>query len=375
MSSRTGAINASDATSKFSGIALEDAEVEFGRKISPLVVVTLVAALLLLIIVSFVIGRFSISIPEIFEGIYNHLFRPETVDPYSASYVSDYGRIDAVLFSGRGPRIMVVCLVGAALAVSGASYQGMFKNPLVSPDILGSSTGASFGACLALLLNLDYFYTMLFAFLGGMAAVGLAVLLNRIVKYDPTLGLVLGGILVSSLFSSGTSFIKLVADGADKLPAITFWLMGSFNRITASSVPWWYVPVMAVGFVILIIMARRLNVLSFGDEEARAMGINTRSTRLLVIFASTLLASLSVAVAGVIGYVGLVVPHLARAIVGPNYKVLLPTSMFVGASFLLVIDNIARVAMPVEIPIGILTAIVGVPFFVVIFRSQMRGWR
>jgi iron complex transport system permease protein len=209
---------------------------------------------------------------------------------------------------------------------------------------------------------------------GGLAAVSLAVLLNRLVKYDPTLGLVLGGILVSSLFSSGTSFIKLVADSQDQLPTIQFWLMGSFNRVDGDDLLLAVVP-LVVGFVILMVMSWRLNVLSFGDDEARAMGVNTRRTRLLVIFASTMLASVSVAVAGIIGYVGLVVPHLARAIVGPNYKVLLPTSMFVGAAFLLVIDNIARVALSVEIPIGILTAIVGVPFFVVIFRNQMRGWK
>ena len=269
---------------------------------------------------------------------------------------------------------MLVCLVGAALACAGASYQGMFKNPLVSPDILGSSAGASLGACLAMLLNLGNFYIQLFAFIGGLAAVSLAVLLNRLVKYDPTLGLVLGGILVSSLFSAGTSFIKLVADAQDKLPSIQFWLMGSFNRVSSDDLGMAFWPLLA-GFIILILMSWRLNVLSFGDEEARSMGVNTRLTRLLVILASTLLASVSVAVAGVVGYVGLVVPHLARAIVGPNYKVLIPASLFVGATFLLVIDNIARVAMAVEIPIGILTAIVGVPFFIVIFRNQARGWR
>ena len=346
----------------------------FGRKVPAWVAVLLVVSLVALILISYAIGRYAVPIDELLNGVFTHFFDPDLVDPACSAYSVEADRIDRVIFSIRGPRIMLVCLGGAALACAGASYQGMFKNPLVSPDILGSSAGASLGACLAMLLNLGDIYIQLFAFIGGLAAVGLAVLLNRLVKYDPTLGLVLGGILVSSLFSSGTSFIKLVADAQDQLPSIQFWLMGSFNRVDSDDLLVSFVP-MLVGFVILIAMSWRLNVLSFGDEEARSMGVNTRVTRLLVILASTILASTSVAVAGVIGYVGLVVPHLARAIVGPNYKVLLPTSMFVGAFFLLVIDNIARVAFAVEIPIGILTAVVGVPFFVVIFRNQMRGWR
>lgn len=357
-----------------SACAAEEVEAAFGRKTPAWAAVALVATLLALVGVSYAIGRYAVPLNELVGGLFTHFFEPSLIDPASDAYSVEAGRIDRVIFSIRGPRILLVCLVGAALACAGASYQGMFKNPLVSPDILGSSAGASMGACLAMLLNLSGFYIQVFAFVGGLAAVSLAVLLNRLVKYDPTLGLVLGGILVSSLFSSGTSFIKLVADSQDQLPTIQFWLMGSFNRVDSDDLLLAVIP-LVVGFVILMVMSWRLNVLSFGDDEARAMGVNTRRTRLLVIFASTMLASVSVAVAGIIGYVGLVVPHLARAIVGPNYKVLLPTSMFVGAAFLLVIDNIARVALSVEIPIGILTAIVGVPFFVVIFRNQMRGWK
>lgn len=352
----------------------QQADVAFGRKVPTWVVVVLVLALIALILVSWVLGRYFSPLDELFGGVYTHFFHPELLDQNSATYSVSADRLDRVIFSIRGPRILMVCMAGAALSVAGASYQGMFKNPLVSPDILGSAAGAGMGACLAMLLNMGSFMIQVFAFVGGLVAVGLAVLLNRLVKYDPTLGLVLGGILVSSLFSSGTSFIKLVADAQDKLPQIQFWLMGSFNRVTSDDLSL-ASAIMVVGFVILILMSWRLNVLSFGDEEARAMGVNTRMTRLFVILASTLLTSAAVAVAGIVGYVGLVVPHLARAIVGPNYKVLLPTSMFVGAMFLLIIDDIARTLMPVEIPIGILTAIAGVPFFVVIFRSQIRGWK
>ena len=314
------------------------------------------------------LGRYSVTPIEWCQGVYAHIacfFDPD----YPIDTV-----LDNVLFKIRFPRIVVVLLSGAALAVAGASYQGMFKNPLVSPDILGASAGASFGACLALLLDMPNWEVQIFAFIGGMAAVGLAVWLNRLVKYDPILGLVLGGILVSTLFQSGTSIIKLLADANDKLPAITFWLMGSFAAEDADQMGAIILPMLS-GFALLLLESWKLNVLSFGDEEARSMGIDTRAVRLVVIFASTLVVSCSVAVAGIVGWVGLVVPHLARALVGPNYRVLLPTSMAVGASFLLVVDNIARLALSLEIPIGILTSILGVPFFIVIFRHNMKGWQ
>ena len=344
------------------------ADLVFGRKVPLWVVVVMVLALLVCILASFTLGRYNMSLNEFFSGIALHFTNPSAIaaDP-------ELARIDKVIFSVRLPRIIMVCLVGAALAVAGASYQGMFKNPLVSPDILGSSAGASLGACLALLLNAGNFWVQVGAFIGGIAAVSLAVWLNKLVKYDAILGLVLGGMLVSTLFSSGTSAIKLVADSQDQLPAITFWLMGSFSSVTMDQFIF-AAPLFIVGFVVLLSQSWKLNVLSFGDEEARAMGVNTRVTRIVVIIGSTLLASTSVAVAGIVGYVGLVIPHLARAIVGPNYKVLLPSSMFVGACFLLIVDNIARLVGAVEIPIGILTSIIGVPFFIFIFRRNMKGW-
>ena len=329
----------------------------------------LLLALVAMILLSFAWGRYAISPQELIQGIHNHFFNSDVL-----LVNEEVARIDKVIFNVRFPRILLVVLVGAALSVAGASYQGMFKNPLVSPDILGSSAGASFGACIALLFNMPNYMVQFFAFAGGMIAVGMAVWLTRIVKYDAILGLVLGGILVSTLFQSGTSLIKYVADAQDKLPEITFWLMGSFSSVNKTDLFTVIIP-MICGFAILLLQSWKLNVLSFGDEEARAMGISTRNVRLSVIFASTLLTSLSVAVSGIIGYVGLVIPHLARAIVGPNYKVLLPTSMFVGATFLLIIDNISRLVTDIGIPIGILTSILGVPFFIIIFRRQMKGWK
>ena len=344
------------------------AERAFHKRVPLWAKLAIAAAFVIIFFASFMLGRYGLTPDQWFFGIVDHI--AHWFDPNWPYYDQE---LDNVLFQIRFPRIIVVLLSGAALAVAGASYQGMFKNPLVSPDILGASAGASFGACLALLLDLGNVYVQVFAFVGGMAAVGLAVLLNRTVKYDAILGLVLGGILVSTLFQSGTSIIKLLADADDKLPSITFWLMGSFASIDREQMLAIILPMIG-GFLLLLLESWKLNVLSFGDEEARSMGINTRIVRLIVIFASTLVVSCSVAVAGIVGWIGLVIPHFARALVGPNYRVLLPASMAIGASFLLVVDDIARLLMSVEIPIGILTSLLGVPFFVIIYRRNMRGW-
>ncbi len=344
------------------------AERAFHKRVPRGVKIGIAIAFVAIFFISFMLGRYPVMPVEWFQGVGDHI--RHFFDP---SYPIDQ-TLDNVLFKIRFPRIIVVLLVGAALSVSGAAYQGMFKNPLVSPDILGASAGASFGACMGLLLDCPNWQVQIFAFIGGMVAVGAAVWLNRMVAYDAILGLVLGGILVSTLFSSGTSIVKLLADANDKLPAITFWLMGSFADEDVGQMTTILLPMLA-GFVILLLQSWKLNVLSFGDEEARSMGINTKVVRVIVIFASTLLVSCSVAVSGIVGWIGLMVPHLARAMVGPNYRVLLPTSILVGAGFLLIVDNIARLALTVEIPIGILTSILGVPFFIFIFRHNMRGWK
>ncbi|MDO4183507.1 MAG: iron ABC transporter permease [Coriobacteriia bacterium] len=336
----------------------------FASKVTPKRWLLIGLFLLAAIIVSLCLGRYSCNPADLFGTFFHEIFTPDA--PWDT-------KLTIAVMNIRVPRILCVVLVGAALSVAGASYQGMFKNPLVSPDLLGASAGASLGACLGLLLNMANVEIQLLAFLGAMLAVGLAVLLTNMVKGDAILGLVLGGILVSTLFQSGTSIIKLVADADDKLPAITFWLMGSFANITLLDFARVLLP-MLIGFAILMFMRWRLNVLSFGEEEARTLGVNTRTTQMLVIFAATLITACSVAICGIIGYVGLVVPHLARAVVGPNYRVLLPASMAIGAAFLLVVDNFSRLIFATEIPIGILTSIVGVPFFIFIYRHNLRGW-
>jgi len=337
----------------------------FGSKIPFWIKLAIVITLLLIFFVSFALGKYPISPSDLVATIWNHFFNPSAITQ---------PQLETVIFNIRLPRVLCVLLVGAALAVAGASYQGMFKNPLVSPDILGASAGASLGACVALLLNQGSIMVQVCAFIGGITAVGMAVWLNKMVRYDPILGLVLGGILVSTLFQSGLSLVKFMADANDKLPTITFWLMGSFSSIDQRDLALCILP-MLIGFSLLLTQRAKLNALSFGEEEARSLGVNTGRTRFLVIIASTLLSSSAVAIAGIVGWIGLVIPHLSRAIVGPNYRVLLPTSMAVGAGYLLIVDDFARLLTTLEIPIGILTAILGVPFFVVIFRHNMRGWK
>ena len=348
------------------------------HKVEPWIKIAIGIALLGIVLVSFALGRYPISPVELIStlgGLTNN-----TLADFAAHFgvaiphVEVNQQMATALMNIRLPRILVVMLVGAALAVAGASYQGMFKNPLVSPDILGASAGASFGACLALLFDMSNSMVQLFAFIGAMVAVGGAVWMNKMVnKYDALLGLVLGGMLVTTLFQSFTSLVKFMADANDKLPAITFWLMGSFSRINQADLAVIVAPMLA-GFVLLMLERWKLNVLSFGEEEARSLGVNTGRVRLIVIFASTLIVACSVAVAGIVGWVGLVIPHLARSIVGPNYKVLLPASMFIGAGYLLIVDDLCRLMASTEIPIGILTAIIGVPFFIFIFRHNIKGW-
>lgn len=344
------------------------AERAFSKKVPFGVKLGILALLVAVFVASFAVGSYGLTPDQLFGGLYRHFFDPESIanDNYLLG-------IEKTLFNIRLPRIMVCLLVGAALAVAGSSYQGMFRNPLTSPDLLGAAAGASLGACIALLLNMDGLMVQLFAFIGGLLAVALTVSMNGLVKYDVLLGLVLGGIMVSTLFQAGTSMVKLLADSNDKLPEITYWLMGSFADVLGRDF-WLALAPMLIGFAVLLSQSWKLNVMSFGDEEARAMGINTKRTRIVVIFAATLLTSVSVAVAGIIGWVGLVIPHLARAVVGPNYRVLLPVSMLFGATFLLVIDDICRVCFTPELPIGILTSIVGVPVFLFIFKRNMRGW-
>ena len=279
-----------------------------------------------------------------------------------------------VIWNIRLPRVAAALLVGAALAAAGASYQALFRNPLVSPDILGVSAGAGLGAVAGIFLSLPVAAIQASAFVGGMAAVGVVTLVAAAVRgADRTLTLVLVGVVIGALAGAATSLLKVLADPYDQLPAITFWLLGSLASVTSADIlP--ALPAVLVGLVPLALLRWRINVLSMGDEEARALGVEAGRTRFLVIAAATLVTASVTALAGVVGWVGLVIPHVARMLVGPGFGRLLPVSALIGAGYLLAVDTLARTIAPVEVPLGILTAVIGAPCFVVLLARGRRGW-
>ncbi|WP_439526815.1 FecCD family ABC transporter permease [Roseovarius mucosus] len=279
-----------------------------------------------------------------------------------------------VVWNIRLPRVGAALLVGAALAAAGASYQALFRNPLVSPDILGVSAGAGLGAVAGIFLSLPVVMIQASAFVGGIVAVGLVTLVGSLVRgTDRTLTLVLLGVVVGALAGAATSLLKVMADPYDQLPAITFWLLGSLASITTRDiVP--ALPVVLIGLIPLALLRWRINVLSLGDEEARALGIEAGRTRLIVIASATLITASVTALAGVVGWVGLVIPHIARMLVGPGFGRLLPASAMIGAGYLLVVDTLARTIAAVEVPLGVLTAVIGAPFFVWLLARGRRGW-
>lgn len=303
---------------------------------------------------SFMLGRYPVSPPELMKIILSGIIDIPQSWPDAA---------ENVIFQIRLPRVLAAAIIGAALSIAGVSYQGMFQNPMVSPDILGASSGAGFGAALAILLGAGYMGISVAAFLFGLAAVMLAYGISRVSRINATLAMILAGMMIGSLFTSCTSFVKLVADTEQTLPAITYWLMGSLVSIKPQDVAFAIVPII-VGSVPLFLLKWRMNLLTVGEEEAQAMGINTRALRLVVIVCATLLTASSVAISGMIGWVGLVIPHFCRMIFGYDYRKIIPASALFGATFLMVVDNIARLATTAEIPLGILTSFVGAPIFV-----------
>lgn len=315
--------------------------------------------------VSFLLGRYAVSLRDLFGILTARVCELiNAVFGSSLSVTQTWTAAEAsVVLKIRLPRVALSALVGAALSTAGTAYQGMFCNPMVSPDILGASHGAGFGAALGILLSFGYFGITVSAFLFGVAAVALAWGISRVSRMSGTLSMVLAGIVVGSLFSAGTSFIKLIADTNDQLPAITYWLMGSLASAKNRDLLFALIPI-AVGTVPLFLLRWRINILTLGEEEAKSLGVNTNALRLAVIVCATLCTSASVAVSGMIGWVGLVIPHFARMLFGHDYKRLIPVSALLGALFLMIVDNVARIASAGEIPLGILTALVGAPVFV-----------
>ncbi|HXW28399.1 MAG TPA: iron ABC transporter permease, partial [Xanthobacteraceae bacterium] len=282
--------------------------------------------------------------------------------------------IQTVIFEIRGPRVLAAVLVGAALAVAGTAFQGLFRNPLVSPDILGASSGAALGAVTGIYFSLGAFGVEGLAFAGGLAAVATVYGIGSALRSpDPVLVLVLTGVVVGALLGAGVGLVKYLADPYNQLPAMTFWLLGSLAATNVADLLPLFTPI-AVGTLILLGLRWRLNALSLPDEEARALGLATGPVRMAVIAAASLVTAASVALAGIIGWVGLVVPHLARFLVGPDFARLLPTAAILGGGYLLLIDTLARAAATVEIPLGILTAVIGTPFFIWLLTSAHKSW-
>jgi iron complex transport system permease protein len=314
---------------------------------------------------SLFVGRFVIAPTDVARILWAQFF-PSAHD-WPAS-------VETIVMQIRLPRSIMAMFVGAGLAASGAAYQGMFRNPLVSPDILGVTAAAGFGAALALLLSRNSVELQLIAFAFGLVGVLLTYLLARVYRSTPVLMLVLSGVVVAAFFSALLSGTKYVADPESKLPAITYWLLGSLNATSTRSLAMALPPII-VGGVGLILVRWQLNVLAMGDEEARSLGIRTELLKGIVIACTTLITAACVSVCGIVGWVGLVVPHLGRMLVGPDHRALLPATLSIGATYLLFIDCVARSAVATEIPLGILTAMIGAPFFGYLLRKTRGSWQ
>lgn len=328
----------------------------------------LTALLLLAVLLSMTIGRYGIPLGQIVEMAGELL---------SGKGLSEANREAGIVLSViRIPRILLTVMVGAALSASGASFQGLFRNPMVSPDILGVSSAAGAGAALAILLDFSTLGVTVTSFLFGVGAVVLVLLLSKAIGRGngALLVMVLSGVVVSSIFRSLTSLAKYVADGDDKLPEITFWLMGSFAKSGSIKSLLIMLCALLFGGIPLLTLRRRMNILSFGEEEARSMGVNTTAMRYIIVGCSTLLTATSVCLCGSIEWVGLIMPHMMRLIVGPNYRMLLPASMLGGSVFMVIVDNFCRVIIPGELPIGVVTSLIGAPLFIYLLFKGRRDW-
>ena len=312
------------------------------------------SALLALFLLSFVVGRYGVPLGQVVRILLSGML------PLEQTWTDNMA---IAVLNVRLPRILLACLVGCGLSAAGTGYQTVFQNPMAAPDILGASSGACFGAALAILTGQSAVMITVFAFLASLLSVALVYLVGNHTRGNRVVNLLLAGIMVGSLFSACTSYIKLVADPTNQLPQITYWLMGSLSGTRMGTVRFAAI-CMAVGLVPLLLLRWRMNLLTLSPDEARAMGVHTDRLRLAVILSSTVLTAAAVSVSGMIGWVGLVIPHLSRRIVGSDCRRLMPMACLFGATFLLLVDNMARCLTATEIPIGILTAFVGAPFFI-----------
>lgn len=325
------------------------------KRIFPFVLLFIAVFLL-----SFNFGRYPVSPIELIKILLSRFFSIEQSWPDSA---------ETIVFNIRLPRIILSSLIGASLTVSGLVLQQVFRNPMASQDTLGSSSAAAFGASIALLLDFSYLAVSMTAFVFGLLSLAILMLFSLVIRRKDTLSLILSGIMISSLFSSATSFVKLVADTNEKLPSITYFLMGSLSSFRTSDLALVFV-VTLCATIPLILISYRLNLLSISEDEARSMGVNTKAIRLAAIICSTLLTSSAVAASGQIGWVGLVIPHFTRMINGSDTRLTIPSSALLGASFLTIVDTASRSFATSEIPLGILTSFIGAPLFLYLIKKE-----
>jgi iron complex transport system permease protein len=323
-------------------------------------------ALLAVILLSFAVGKFPVPPADLLAVLWAKL---------TGGVANVPPTVETVVWQVRMPRVLAGILVGAALAAAGATYQGLFRNPLVSPDILGVSAGASLGAVLGIFLSLPVVAIQGLAFLGGLGAVLVVYGIGAAVRnHDPILVLVLAGVAVGTLLGAAISLLKVLADPYNQLPAITYWLLGSLTAVTTGDVAQ-TLPAILLGLLPLYLLRWRMNVMTLGEEEARTLGVETVRLRALFIGAATLMTAAAVSITGVIGWIGLLIPHMARLLVGPDFARLLPASLMLGAGYLVAVDALARTIGTIEVPIGILTAVLGAPFFLWLLATARRGWQ
>lgn len=309
------------------------------------------------VIVCIGIGRYHISAIDSLRYL---------LSPITGLEIEEQAR--AVIFNVRLPRILLALLVGMGLGVSGAAFQSLFSNPLATPDTLGVATGASFGAIVTMLFSKNLIMVQVMALIFGLIALAGTVMISRMNGKTSIIMIVLGGMVVSSLFSAMVSLVKYVADPEDDLPAITYWLLGSMTRATYAGLLIG-APLIIIGVVIIFLLRWRLNILSLQEEEAQTLGINVKKMRIWVMIAATLTTAASISLCGQVGWVGLLIPHIARMIYGSDNRRIIPAVIGMGATFMLVIDTVARSATASEIPVSILTAIIGAPFFIALLRK------
>jgi len=312
---------------------------------------------------SLTIGRFPVSMYSISQMILS-LFGAD---------ISGVEQIKTVVIDIRLPRIIAAYLVGGTLSITGAAYQGMFRNPMVSPSILGVSAGAGFGAALAILLGLSSVILQSLSFLFGILAVIIVYSIGLATgkKYDRCLTLILSGMIVGTVFTALLSILKYIADPDNALPTIVYWLMGGLSEIEFSDL--FFISIISfVGLLVLSISGWKLDLLSFGDDEAKTMGINVDRLRVVVITIATLMTAAAVSISGIIGWVGLIIPHISRMLIGPKNADLLPASFLIGGIFLLIVDGFSRTISNMEIPLGITTSLIGAPFFVFILLKTAK---